>query len=81
MKLLFTCRDVRERLTDCAEGALTPRERALVWLHLLVCAACAAFERGLRALPGLAKGLLGAQEPPPAEAAEALKEALRRLRR
>ena len=54
-------------------------ERAAIWLHLRVCAACAAFHRGLRALPGLARGLLGPAGPPPAEAVAALEGALRRL--
>ena len=79
MRLLPTCREVRERLTDYAEGALTRRERAGVWLHLLVCSACDAFYRGLLALPRLARGLLGAEGPPPPEAAGALEQALRRL--
>jgi anti-sigma factor RsiW len=79
MKLMPTCREVRERLTDYAEGVLTRRERAAIWLHLRVCAACAAFHRGLRALPGLARGLLGPAGPPPAEAVAALEGALRRL--
>lgn len=79
MRLLLNCREVRERLTDYAEGALTRRERAAVWFHLLVCSACDAFYRGLRALPRLAKGLLGPEGPPPPEAAEALRGALRRL--
>jgi hypothetical protein len=79
MKLLPSCREVRERLTDYAEGALAPRERIGVWLHLLVCTACDAFYRGLRALPRLARGLLGSEGPPPAEAADALQGALRRL--
>ena len=79
MRLLPNCREVRERLTDYAEGALTRRERAGVWLHLLVCTACDAFYRGLLALPWLGKNLLGPEGPPPPEAADALQAALRRL--
>ncbi len=79
MKLLPSCREVRERLTDYAEGELTFRERAAVRLHLLLCAACAAFHRGLQALPGVARLLLAPEQPPPAEAARALEAALRRI--
>jgi anti-sigma factor ChrR (cupin superfamily) len=78
MTLLPTCREVRERLTEYAEGALTRRERLGLWLHLLVCPACAAFRRGLLALPRLAKDLLGPGAAAP-EAGTALREALRRL--
>ena len=80
MKLMPTCREVREHLTEYSEGSLTRRERFSVWLHLLMCVACASFYKGLRALPRLAKVLLGAEGPPPAEAADALEKALRRLR-
>jgi anti-sigma factor ChrR (cupin superfamily) len=81
MKLLPSCREVRERLTDYAEGSLTARERASVRMHLLLCFACAAFYRGLRALPGVARFLLAPEDPPPAEAAQALRGALDRLGR
>lgn len=79
MKLLPSCREVRERLTEYAEGSLGPRERASMWLHLLICSACDAFYRGLRALPGAARFLLGPEEPPPSEAARSLEGALRRI--
>jgi anti-sigma factor RsiW len=79
MKLLPSCREVRERLTDYAEGGLSFRERASMCLHLLLCSACAAFHRGLRALPGAARLLLGPEQPPPAEAARALEVTLRRI--
>ena len=79
MKLLPSCREVRERLTDYSEGSLGFRERASVRLHLLLCAACNAFYRGLRALPGVARFLLGPEQPPPPEAGRALEGALRRI--
>jgi len=79
MKLLPSCREVRERLTDLSEGSLTFRERASMWMHLLLCSACLAFHRGLQALPGVARFLLPPEEPPPAEAARALQGALARL--
>jgi len=79
MKLLPSCREVRERLTDYAEGGLSPLERARIWLHLLICSACTAFYRGLRALPGVARFLLPPEQAPPAEAARALEGALRHI--
>ena len=80
MKLLPSCREARERLTDYAEGGLSPRERVSLWFHLLICSACNAFYLGLRALPGVARQLSGPEEPPAPEAGRALEEALRRLR-
>jgi anti-sigma factor ChrR (cupin superfamily) len=80
MKLLPSCREVRERLTDYTEGSLTFRERASMGLHLLLCSACAVFYRGLRALPGVARLLLSPEDPPPAEASRALQDALRRIK-
>jgi hypothetical protein len=79
MKLLPTCREVRERLTDYSEGSLSLRERASLRMHLLLCTACSTFYRGLRALPGVARFLLKPEQPPPAEATQALEGALRRL--
>ena len=79
MKLLITCREARERLTEYQEGTLSRRERAAVWMHLLICSACDAFYRGLRALPGVARLLGAPEQPPPAEAAEALRRALGKL--
>ena len=79
MKLLPSCREVRERLTDYTEGTLTFRERLSLRFHLLICSACTAFYRGLRALPGVARFLLPPEQPPPAEAAQALEGALRRI--
>jgi len=79
MKLMLSCREARERLTDYAEGALPVRERIRVWLHLVICSACKAFYRGLRAVPGVARFLLAPEDPPPTEAAQALASALRHL--
>jgi len=80
MKLLPTCREVRERLTDYSEGSLSFRERVSVRMHLLLCVACNAFYRGLRAVPGVARFLLGPEPPPPPpEAAKALEASLRRI--
>jgi len=79
MKFLPTCREVRERLTEYSEGSLTLRGRAGMWMHLMICSACTAFYQGLRALPVVGRFLLSPEQPPPAEAAEALERALRRI--
>ena len=81
MKLLPSCRETRERLTEYSEGALPVRERVLLWMHLQMCSACSAFYRGLRAVPGVARFLLTPEEPPSAEGAEALSAAMRRISR
>ncbi len=72
MKLLPSCHDVQTDLTEYAEGTLPLSRRLGIWLHLLLCRVCAAFQRGLEALPGLAKTSLA----PPPEAPEAANEAL-----
>jgi anti-sigma factor ChrR (cupin superfamily) len=72
MSFLPSCREVQTELTEYAEGALPFPRRFGIWLHLVVCHVCAGFLRGLRALPGLAKGLLA----PPAKAPEAAALAL-----
>ena len=77
MKLLPSCREVREHLTEYAEGAMPWRERLALRFHLLICAACNSFYQGLKALPGLAKRLLAqGEEPAPAEAIDAMNKAL-----
>ena len=78
MRLMPTCREARERLTDYTEGTLTFRERLSLRFHLLICSACATFYRGLRALPAVSRFLLGPE--PSAEAGQALESALRQLR-
>jgi anti-sigma factor ChrR (cupin superfamily) len=79
MRNFPSCREVRERLTDYAEGRLSFRERAALRFHLLICAACNAFWQGLRKLPGVSRYLLVPEDPPPPEAAQALAAALRKL--
>ena len=81
MKLMPSCREVRERLTEYSEGALPLRERLALRFHLLLCAACNRFYQALKALPGVARLLLAAQTlPPPPEAQAALEAALRRIK-
>lgn len=75
MKLLPSCHDVQAELTEYTEGALPLSRRLGIWIHLLLCRVCAAFRRGLEALPGLAKTSLA----PPPEAPEGAAEALARV--
>lgn len=75
MKLLPSCHDVQTHLTDYAEGSLPWPQRFGIWFHLLLCRVCAAFKRGLEALPGLAKTSLA----PPPDAPEAAAEVLARI--
>jgi len=79
MRNFPSCREVRERLTDYTEGSLSLRERIALRFHLLICGACNAFFQGLRQVPGVARLLLKPEDPAPAEAAEALAGALRKL--
>lgn len=75
MKLLPTCHDVQAELTEYAEGALPLSRQIGIWIHLLLCRVCAAFMRGLEALPGFARASMA----PPPEAPEAATEALARV--
>ena len=80
MKLLPTCREVRERLTELDEGAVPWWEALALRFHLLMCSACSRFQLGLRALPALARRLLEhSEEAPPAEALLALEQVLKRI--
>ena len=72
MSFLPSCREVQTELTEYLEGNLPLPRRLGIWVHLLLCRVCASFLRGLRALPGLAKGSLA----PPAKAPEAAAQAL-----
>jgi anti-sigma factor RsiW len=79
MKLLPSCREVRERLTDHEEGALSWRERLSLRWHLFLCDACSEFLKGLRDLPRAVRAILDPERPEPPEAGRALEEALRRI--
>mgnify|MGYP000878638376 CR=1 FL=1 len=75
MTLLPTCHELQSELTEYAEGALPLSRRLGIWLHLQLCRVCAAFLRGLEALPGLARTSLA----PPPQAPDAAAEALARV--
>ena len=80
MRLLPSCREVREHLTELDEGALPWWQALALRFHLVICSACSGFQRGLRAVPGMARFLLGPVEAaPPAEAVQALEQVMRRI--
>jgi hypothetical protein len=79
MKLLPTCQEVEAHLTDFTEGTLPWKARLGIRLHLLMCRSCAAFLRGFRVLPVLAKLLLRPASSPPPESLRALQGARNRL--
>ena len=65
--ILFSCEHATDRMTDLLEGALPWPKRLAMRAHLLLCAGCRAFLRGLRAVPALVQEAF--QEPPPEPAA------------
>jgi len=81
MKLLPSCHDVQTDLTEYAEGALPLSRRLGIWVHLLLCRVCAAFLRGLEALPGLVRSSLAPPPEPPEAAAETLARVQATLRK
>lgn len=81
MKILPSCHEVQSELTEYAEGALPPSRRLGIWIHLLLCRACAGFLRGLEALPGLAKKALAPSAEVPESAAKALAQVQAALRK
>ncbi len=62
------CRDVTEMATDYVEGALSPRRRLAVRLHLAACSMCRAYFDQMRKASRL---LRGRAMPPPAPETEA----------
>jgi predicted anti-sigma-YlaC factor YlaD len=76
----LTCAQVRERLTEYAEGTLPLVEGIALCGHLLECPPCRRLHQRMRALAGLAGLLLGPGPAlPPRAARMALEEALRRI--
>jgi hypothetical protein len=48
--LLISCKDASRLLSQLQEGDIPPRDWARIRLHLLLCDACARFEKQLRFL-------------------------------
>jgi hypothetical protein len=80
MSFLPSCHEVQTELTEYMEGTLPFTRRAGIWIHLLLCRACAGFLRGLRALPVLAKAALAVPKQTPEAAAKALAQVQAALR-
>ena len=74
MTFMPSCRDVQIELTEYTEGVLPMSRRIGIWIHLLLCKACAGFRRGMRALPGLARRALTPPEAVPEAATKVLAE-------
>ncbi len=81
MKLLPSCHDVQTDLTEYAEGTLPVSRRLGIRLHLWMCWVCAAFARGLEALPGIAKTALAPPPEAPGAATDALAQVQLALRK
>jgi hypothetical protein len=73
---MLSCRDLTERAGDYLEGAMPPRARLGVWLHLLICRVCRLYLRQLRLIARVIGGLR--RELPPEEV-ERQVERLRRM--
>lgn len=80
MTLMPSCHEVQTNLTEYLEGALPWRRRLGMWLHLVLCRACAGVLRGLKALPWVGKASLQPPEAAPESAQQALAATLRRLK-
>jgi anti-sigma factor ChrR (cupin superfamily) len=79
MSLIPSCPEVRANFTEYLEGTLPWHKRLGIRFHLLICDACEALLKGLRALPFLSRNLLEAPAEPAPEAARALEGALKHL--
>ncbi|MBS1767293.1 MAG: zf-HC2 domain-containing protein [Acidobacteria bacterium] len=64
--ILLNCEHATDRMTDLMEGALPWPKRLALRAHLVLCAGCRAFLKGLRTVPVLAKEAF--QEPLPESA-------------
>ena len=69
MMLMPSCKEVGENLTEYMEGNLPFHKRMGIWSHLMMCKVCHGLLDSLKALPRIAKDLLG---PPPEAAPEAV---------
>ena len=77
MSLFLSCEQTNARLSDYADGLLSPWEAFTMKLHLLFCPNCRAILATLRALPYL---LAEPEEPPPGLADAALAAAMARIK-
>lgn len=78
--ILLNCEHATDRMTDLMEDALPWPKRLALRAHLVMCAGCRAFLKGLRAVPVLSREAF--QEPltAPAEGCASLDAVLSRLR-
>jgi len=81
MTFMPSCHEVQTDLTEYAEGSLPLARRVGIWVHLLLCKACAGFLRGLQALPGIARQSLRPPDQAPETARKALAEAMASIRK
>ena len=81
MSLFPTCREVQTLATEYREGTLPLSRKLGIRLHLLLCWACRAFLRGLKALPALSRRALAPEPEPPPAALDALAGALTEIRK
>ncbi len=78
--ILLSCEHATERMTDLVEGALPWPKRLALRAHLVLCAGCRAFLKGLRAVPGLAREAFREPEAEPAIGCASLDAVLAKLR-
>lgn len=80
MRVMPSCHEVREHLTDYLEGSLPLRKRIGIRLHLMMCDACDGLRRALEALPRLAKQALAPPPQAPPEAKAVLGQILKQIK-
>lgn len=80
MKLIPSCTEVHDELTEYLEGTLSFRRRLGFRLHLFLCHACEGLLKALQVLPGLSRRLLDAPVQAPPEAERAFESVLKRLK-
>lgn len=78
--ILFNCEHATARMTDHLERALPWPQRLAFRAHLLLCAGCRAFLKGLRAVPDLAREAFQEPEAPPAVGCATLDSVLAKIR-
>lgn len=78
--ILFSCEHATARMTDHLEGALPWPKRWAMRAHLVLCAGCRAFLKGLRAVPSLAREAFREPDAAPAVGCASLDAVLAKLR-